>query len=510
MVLDIMLKCITLLYREHLAKVDEVNSSKELVKNVLANLSVSNKKLFIGEDTGYIETLKNYTLDIANNNIEITKESLLSSLCVILKDTPSVYNSIQELINKDMSESGIKNSILHLKQHVTKQYKSEEIKKLIKTANKDININNNVDNINSYVETLVKSLEVLTVATQLKDPGVVSEIDIGNDNDVTDVMSNVKKHNNGDGRYKTGWKEVNEMLNGGFRLGESVLTSALQHNYKSGFVDSIFAQICMYNKPMLRDKNKKPLNVFVSFEDDMDILLNFLYRYLYHMEHKTLEGIDNKTTQEMAVYVKDKLSATGFAIRLLRVNPNEWSYKQLFNKIIEYEAAGYEIHVVVTDYISKLPNNEKSNKPMGGEVMSLFDNCRQFFSARNILWITPHQLSVDAKQLLRNNIPPKEFVKAIANKGYYEGSKQIDQIVDLEIHQHIVKIGKQYYLTFQRGKRRYPEIVDDEKKYFMLPFPPNGGPIPPNLTLEGEYIGFYYENDANINSNQALDDNFDF
>ena len=119
---------------------------------------------------------------------------------------------------------------------------------------------------------------------------------------------------------------------------------------------------------------------------------------------------------------------------------------------------------------------------------------------KEIAFISTHQLSTEAKQLIRNGVPAQDFVKEIANKGYYEGSKQLDQVVDLEIHQHISKLGKdKFYLTFQRGKRRYPENIAEDKKYFMLPFPQKIPCIPPNIDFEGKYIGFKYSVEDSLN-----------
>ena len=78
---------------------------------------------------------------------------------------------------------------------------------------------------------------------------------------------------------------------------------------------------------------------------------------------------------------------------------------------------------------------------------------------KKILCITPHQLSTDAKKLTRQGV--EDFVKEIANKGYWDSCTTIDQEVDMEIYQHKVEINGEAYLTFQRGKHRgMPPIPD--------------------------------------------------
>ncbi len=84
--------------------------------------------------------------------------------------------------------------------------------------------------------------------------------------------------------------------------------------------------------------------------------------------------------------------------------------------------------------------------------------------------ITPHQLSSEAKQLIRGGTPEDQFVKEIAEKGYFSGSKQLDQEMDLEIYIHLFKYQKETYFAVQRGKHRLPTILNDEQKYYLMKF----------------------------------------
>jgi hypothetical protein len=169
---------------------------------------------------------------------------------------------------------------------------------------------------------------------------------------------------------------------------------------------------------------------------------------------------------------------------MLRVNPSLWTYRDLLNKLLEFEASGYEIHAVITDYLAKLPTTgcDKSGA-QGTDLVDMFNRIRNFIGPKRILFITPHQLSTDAKSLIRNGIPEASFVKEIANKGYTEKSKQIDQVVDLEIYQHKAYINRKPYLTLFRGKHRINTILDDCKFYATLEFLPKI-PIMPDIDKE--------------------------
>lgn len=491
--IDILFKCITLLYRE--SQLDDISSdsSKDLVKTIIAQMKNIRKPL-VGGETDTTEELLTLCLDMVNNIEGYDKLNLIQTLQVILKDNPTLLESIEKIINVEIEPPGLKRSIVSLRKHLYNYYRETETINIIKKASYQLSLGKLEEGIQEFTSKLIINLEALNTISRVKDAGIVDEIDISDEEELDKVLTKVKKQTIGDGRLKTGWKELNEMLNGGFRLGETVLTSALQHNYKSGFLRSLFAQLCMYNKPVLKNKDKKPLNLFISFEDDADIIAEFFYKYLYFSNTGEDPDISFLSTKEVSDYLKEHLTRTGYNVKFIRANPAEWTYKSILNKILEYEASGFEIHVLVVDYLSKLPTTGCDNTgPMGTAFRDMLTRMRDYTASKSTLFLTTHQLSTDAKQLIRNGIPAKDFVKEIANKGYYEGSRQLDQVVDLEIHQHIAKLGRgKYYLTIQRGKRRYPEIVDDDKKYFMLPFPQKVPCIPPNLDLEGNYIGFKY------------------
>ena len=504
--LDILIKCIILLYREGELENEQVDSSKDLVKTILG--TYSNSKTLSGGESSILDNLKDLLTDMLHNPDNYDKHNLLQSLELILRDHDNILRTIDKAVNTDMSQGGAKRSIVSIRNQLNNFYKEHEITKLVSAASYSLNTGKVDGGIQDFVSKLVTNLEALSTTTKTKDPGIIDEIDIDNDDDMDTLSNKVIEQSGTDGRYKTGWKELNDMTGGGMRAGEFVLTSALQHNYKSGFVQSLFAQLCMYNVPKLKDPNKKPLALFISFEDDAPIIANFLYRYLYFTENNKIPDLTLITGKEIGAYIKSRLTRTGFHIKILRVNPSEWTYKHMFNKTLEYEASGYELKFLINDYLSKMPTTGcVTSGPMGTDVRDLFNRVRNFYSSKEVLYITPHQLSSDAKQLLRNGIDSKELVKEIANKGFYEISRQLDQVVDMEIHQHIAYVNRKPFLTFQRGKRRFPEIIDEDKKYFTLPYP-HKAPIPPNIDLDGNYIGFNYGN--NITVKKERDDEFDF
>lgn len=262
-------------------------------------------------------------------------------------------------------------------------------------------------------------------------------------------------------------------------------------------------QIARYNKPVLKDKSKKPAILYISLEDDIMNTVKFMYRYLYANENRespdgTEHDVSNLSTEQLQEYVMSRLSATGFEIILVRGDPGQWTYHDIFGMVNKYEADGYELHACFIDYLAKLPTTGcDTTGPQGTAMRDMFNRMRNFFNAKNIFCLIPHQVSTEAKQLIRNDVPAEAFVKMIAGKGYTEMSKQIDQVVDLELYIHKAKINGKYYLTIQRGKHRGQNVIAEDLMYARLPFPYQA-PIYENLNDDSVVVGGSTEEDEGL------------
>jgi hypothetical protein len=235
-------------------------------------------------------------------------------------------------------------------------------------------------------------------------------------------------------------------------------------------------QVPLFNKPIVTPKEleekRKPLLLRISFEDNLTNNLQFMYQYL-----KASVGIKvakkdflTLTAKEMTEFIIGKLTSTGFHIKMMRVDPSQWTYASVVNKIIELEAEGYAVHLCMIDYLLKMPTTGCIQGAMGADKRDLVRRTRNFMSARNIMFISPFQLSSEAKQLLRNGIQEHQFVNEVAERGYYDGCKSIDQELDLEIFLHCFTHKRMKFLAFRRGKHRLPNDIPEEKKYCMYKF----------------------------------------
>lgn len=472
--------------------------SINLVNEILKSLEDNKSSISANTVQGLTKVIDSL---VRINNLDI--KSTATKLSFLLKFNPDVYKNLINVMNEDVSDN-YSLLITNMKKDIEYNHKKLSFVNFIKTFYNKIKNSKSNDNLallNEFKEKL-KDYDF----TKSKIPGIIDEVDLDNEKSFEQIAKKIETNNKSSSRMKSGWNGLNEMLGGGFRRGETVLLSALQHQFKSGTLRSLFCQLVQYNKPFPTQSNKKPLALFISFEDDVEIIFDFIYKYLkYSLEGEVVkEDKNNKNDENKSLkyfgYIKSKLEITGFKTLILRVRADLWSYQTLVDKILDLEDKGYEVQILVTDYLSKLPLTGINNTgPMGTGVRDLLTRVRDFCCEKNILYLNAHQLSTEAKQLLRNGIPAEELVQEIANKGYYEGCKQLDQVVDLEIYQHIAKISKDNCkLTIQRGKRRFPEHIDESKRYFTLQFPNDVMCIPPDIALE------------NTSDNKKIDKEEDF
>ena len=482
----LLVKTITLLYRESQLP-DMSENSADLVRTVLESITLPEGFIGMNTDRDILKALRETAAEMCNNpkDHEYDLPSLLQRLKLNCGYDDNLYETLEQGISTEYDVPSCKRTVINIRKTINNYFKSKQIEEILQKAAYKFKYNRHeIQDANAFINSVIAQLEPLQMNGPHKDPAVVTDIDVGDDKAMQSIFSDVKSSTDGSSVMKTGWQRMNDMLQGGFRRGDFVMIGALQHKYKTGFTLSLFEQIALFNTPAMIDPNKKPLLLRISFEDDLNLNMQFMYQYLKYNETKEPVRLKDIGTEEMATYVRDNLRINGYHIKLMRVDPSQWTYKNICNKIVELEAQGYEIHMLMLDYLAMVPTTGCTIGPMGTDMRDMIRRMRNFCSPKRICCVTPHQLSTDAKQLIRNGIPEDRFVKEVAERGYWSGSKQLCQELDLELHLHIFKYKKETYLSMQRGKHRVPTILPDEKKYMLYKFPKNGMPIPHDINGE--------------------------
>ena len=470
----LLVKAISLLYRESMLADKETNSS-DLIRTVLTGLRLPEVALSVNPERQLLMNLRATVQFMCDNPIDhvYEKDELLQRLKVNCGDDEQLYSAFCQGIEKDMDEPTIKRTVLGIRKYINDTFRETEIINLFGKATNALRFQREtIKNIREFVSEFKTKLEPYEQGASLKDPNVVGSVDLGDNAQLTSVLTEIQEVNNDVSILRTGWQGFNRMTQGGLRRGEAICTSALQHNYKTGVGLSLFKQVAIYNTPHMINPNKKPLLLRISFEDSLKSDIQFLYQNIFQNKYGELPNMKKLNIAEMASFIKEAMEINGYHIKFMRVNPSGWTYRDIQNTVIGYEAEGYELHLVNLDYLGMVPTMGCTQGALGDDMRDLWRRMRNFFSARGTVMISPHQLSSDAKQLIRDG--RSDFVKNIAGKGYYDGCKRLDQEIDLEIHTHIEHLNGEAYLTFQRGKHRWPTVIPDKDKYMVLKFTEKG------------------------------------
>lgn len=469
----LLIRAITLLFRESQLDIG-VTSSPEIVKEVAETVKLPDMAVGSSDnDRDMIMGLRGIAVSMATNpeGTKYVAEDLLQKVRMLTRHDESLYESLKDGIVGELSEEHLKLLTSNIRQELNAYLREVQALNIIKENARKATFNrDDIANLPEFIASFRQALEQYETNVKEKDPAIVGEVRLSDGDRVEAEFRKAKELNNEAGIMKTGWQALNRMLQGGFRRGEEVVIGALQHNFKTGFTLSLFKQIALYNKPFMLDPKKKPILVRITFEDPLSLNFPFLYRNI--KENETLQPVSvvGTSEEEMAAFVQERLQVNGYEVLLLHVNPSMWGYRDIQNYIMSLESEGFEVHLLMLDYLNMIDKRGLDNTgPMGSNIRDLFRRMRNFCAPRKITLITPHQLSTEAKMLIRQG-NEETFVKDIANKGYYDSCKTLDQEVDLEIYIHIVKADNKSWLCIQRGKHRLITQTKEEYKFTVLPF----------------------------------------
>lgn len=477
----LLLKIITLLHLESQIA-GENAKSVDLATELLATVKIPEADVgLIDSEREIIGALYNICRKLANapSGDEADKSDLLQEVRLHCSTEIDLYESFKEGIILELSQEGLKKRVSVIRKDLKEYLNYEATKKRLFDAAHTLRFKSNtIEDMATYIRELSTDLESSVTKSSKKDSAILGEINMDDKDSVVKAATAVSNEQSGIGKLKYHLQDLNDMLNGGQRRGEFVLASALPHNNKSGFSLDIFAGVAVYNEPFLFDETKKPMLLRISFEDDVEMNFNHLYKHFWEQETGEVAVMTGKSTDEIAQYVMDKMTVNGWHVRMIKVDPSLWTIFDLFAYVRDLESEGYEIAMCMLDYMRKMPTTGCVQGVAGADIRDMARRCRNFFNARKTAFYTPHQISTQAKEIQRS--VPKDFVKMLPGGGYYDGCKSLDAEADIEIFQHIEKQNGFSYLTLHRGKHRGAPVLSEDQKYLVYQFHDIGG-IPPDI-----------------------------
>lgn len=484
----LLVKAITLLYRE--SQLDaSADGSAELVRQVVESIKIPEGMIEGDPTRDIIIGLRQTAMWMASNppNYDYDKNILLQRIRVNTGYDTGLYEAFESGLYEIETDEEIKKVCLDYRDVLRSYLDRSNVKDIVKKASHQVMFNEESINWRNYVQDLIASLEQYASASVIQGSSAdMDSISFDDAGEMASMFQRAAEEVSNEGTIKFGWQGLNRMTgehNGG-RRGEFWVVQALQHNFKTGCTLDMFKQAALYNKPHMRDPTKKPLLIHISLENNLPD--NLIWLYVNLMENETGQPCDINnlgiSREDMARYVMDRMSVNGYYIKMYRKNPSDFSFHDFFDMINDLESKGFEVHMVVMDYLNMMTKKGcVQSGPSGDDIRDLFRRVRNFTTPRGILFITPHQLSSDAKALVRQGVD--NFVQEVAGKGYYDGCKRIDQEVDFELVIHIEKMGNKSYLTMQRGKHRKVKPTPQDCLYTVYKFE-DVGTIPDDINAE--------------------------
>lgn len=381
----------------------------------------------------------------------------------VVETVDEVIREYDDPLDSNLMATAIRRRVGDFKRQV-------ETVELINDAAKELKFNAGVDR-RTVAMDLIAGLQPLMDGSGREAKGIVSSLKFDNHEDVKEEMVQGQDSSSSEGILTTGWKGFNKMCGEeeGVRRGDSVCIGALQHNYKSGTLLNLAKHFALYNTPYMLDDTKKPLIVFISLENNVSDNVLELYKSLYENETGKLISIKDIDPDEAARYVIEVLSGKGYTVEMIRAEAGTYGINDLIDTLQKRIDDGYEIHACVVDYLALFSKAGCVGGNDAALMRDLFRRARAWCNPKLISFITAHQLSSEAKFLLRQGTDC--FVKDIAGRSYWDSCKSLDQELDMEIIQHIVKPGDGYsYLEFMVGKHRKVSITKEVDKYWAQRF----------------------------------------
>lgn len=473
-----LVKMIALVYRE--SQIIGAERSNEVITGVLNNIKFP--KLAFEQSEGretinHLRNTLNWMLEQPSNHV-FSRDDLLVRLRCNINEQNNLYQALEAVIKQELTEVSLKQACSELRGELKEFVKLEEVKKTLSEMNKLAISGITSDVKDSLLENIEKLTECLTVSKASRSVHEVAHITPSNKQGIKALIKQGMEEESGTGGIQTGLQGLNRMFGhtGKMRYGEWWHVYALPHNYKSGLLMRLMIDGLLHNDPPKVRDGFKPTIVRISFENEPHRDLLFIFEFLYAAEFKQKPDYsDDQLTEEYIIeFVDSRLSARGWHWEYFRLNPSDFTFRDLFELLDRLENDNLEVKVLTLDYLAMISKAGCSQGPNGFEVRDLVRRVRNYCTRKGILTINAHQLSTEAKAIIRGGFDQRKFLAEIEGKGYFDGSKAIDNEPDGEIYIHLYKNPKlnEKWLMFRRGKHRKISITPDcdlEFSYKMSP-----------------------------------------
>lgn len=419
-----------------------------------------------------IERVKDFQCELED------KETFLQKVRLACSHDSYLFESVELLVRPEYTHDEVKRKIGQTRSNIAEHMADVALRDAVKIAYRLANIDNKSrdEKINGIDEVVNALLDIQTSygasALGRKHPALINSVTISSEvEDSVNIMAAAMESIAVESVFVPGWQCVKRQFgkSGGGRRGESLLIGAMEYNYKSSMCLQHFRWAATYNIPKLTDPSKKPLLYRMSLENDLHQDILFLYQEIYANEHGQIPDMDKINIDEADAYVKDRLQRNGWHVIIEQYDPNKLTYHTVLKILDDLQSQGYEIHLFNVDYIAMIDKAGCGGGAMGDDIRLLFRRVANYCKAKNIWYITPHQIGSKAFELRRQG-REDDFVKDIAGRGYWDGCQRLGQEPDMDQLTHVVKTQNGSWLTSASSRHRGAGNTPTEDLFWIRKF----------------------------------------
>ena len=409
----------------------------------------------------YILFINDYLSERINNKV-YNRDFILSKLLEEHK-YKDIYQKIYDRYSAEISNSELNmlRAFISERLRFIFLYKNmNEIEDLIlqvKTNDFD-----SLSELSEEYESIIKNHFIELVGNKAIDDEYINNIIM--DEDGIQVISKAahEKENLGGVTLETGFAEIEKI-----RRSEATIFLAPTGNFKSGMLMNLAHNIKKYNPTIeTRDKTKKPLILYLSFENPQELSFKRFAKLVLNCSHTRIKETDPSIlAKEMFEELNKgehccKEALIEFAYR----KSNTCSATDVLSMIEEREEMGYEVIALLADYLKLFkPRREDRGAELRHRLSNTMRDLADIAVVKQIALVTAFQLNI--KQVNKNaplDISMIEEASAILH--------HVDQAY-LQRRKFDV-YNKLHYIEISNGKTRTVSdssiFVSDEEHY--IPF----------------------------------------
>lgn len=471
----LLLKSIALLY--YFSRIESTDDTpiKETVGKILSKIDIPDDPLSKSKERYTLLELRNILAWIVRQNLKTPVDivELMTRIQIAcdqdVKTLKLYETNIVETNSLDESNRRYQSAYSDILDYLA----GEDLVELLRNASIKVSFNKStIEDLNTFKAQIIDGLNDIRIGASeaIDDHSVIDLSDLDKVDEVfrkADLLSSDK------GILSYGYKALNKMTGEqeGGRRGEYNCVTALAGHNKTGNLLDHFISFCLFNEPQLIDETKKPLHVYFTIEDPITEVMRKLYVLLKQHEEGLpvlLRGLDYK---EMAKYVSERLTSRGFHVKIVDFENGGSPYLYL-NRLQSFIDQGYEIVTCISDYVHLMDSNVVGKTNQSDNTKGIHRIISDWTKPRDILHWTAHQLSADARDLMR--MFPEDFIQRLIDKGYYEGCKTLSTEFDFEYATCKRTSGGFTWQEFQWAKHRKLGATDEAHKYFVTKYYPIG------------------------------------